>query len=81
MWTIFDVFIEFVIMSFLFSVFGILVSEAWDLSFLTRDQTRTSTLEAQGLHHWVAKQVPGGLVKQFCPPFLPPTLAPSQFLT
>ena len=44
----------------------------WDLSFLTRDQTRISALEAEDLHHWAARQAPGGLVKTVLP-----TLSPS----
>ena len=44
-----------------------------DLSFLTRDRACTPALEAQGLHHWAARQVPGGLVKTVLPALcLPP---------
>ena len=43
----------------------------WDLGFLTRDQTCTPALEAQGLHHWAARQVPGGLVKTVVPALSP----------
>ena len=30
----------------------------WDLSSLTRDQTRTPCCEVQSLYHWTASQVP-----------------------
>ena len=34
------------------------VSSMWDLSSLTRDQTRTPALEVQSLNHWIAREVP-----------------------
>ena len=47
MWTIFKIFIEFVIISFLFYVLVFYSPGMWDLSSLTRDWTRTLELEGK----------------------------------
>ena len=33
----------------------------WDLSSLTRDPTRASCMETEGLNYWTTREVPAGL--------------------
>ena len=49
MWTIFNVFIEFVTVLFLFYALFFSPRGMWDLSFLTRDRSFTPTLEGKVL--------------------------------
>ena len=58
MWTIFNVFIEFVTVLFLFYALFFSPRGMWDLSFLTRDQTCTPCIRRQPLNHWTAREVP-----------------------
>ena len=50
MWTIFNVFIEFVTVLFLFYALVFLPRGMWDLSFLPRDRTLTPYVGS--LNHW-----------------------------
>ena len=59
MWTIFNVFIEFVTMLLLFFVLIVWPRGMWDLSSLTRDRTLTPCIGRQSLDHWTAREVPG----------------------
>ena len=58
MWTIFKVFIEFVTVLLLFYVLFFCMQNIWDLSFPTRDQTRTACIGRPSLNLWAAREVP-----------------------
>ena len=58
MWTIFKVFIEFIIILLLFYVLVFWPQGMWDLSSLTRDHTCSSCIGRQSLNHWTAREVP-----------------------
>ena len=61
MWTIFFVFIEFVITFLLFLFLFVLVfwpQVLCDLSSPARARTNTLALEVQSLNHWTAREVP-----------------------
>ena len=58
MWTIFKVFIDFVTILPLFYVLFFWPRGIWDLSSLTRDQTRTPSTARRSPNHWTAKEVP-----------------------
>ena len=58
MWTIFNIFIEFVTILLLFYVLIFWPGSTWDLSSLTRDQTRTPCIGRQSLNHWTTRKVP-----------------------
>ena len=57
-WTIFKVFIGFVIILLLFYVLVFWPRGMWDLSFLTRDQTPTSCIGRPSLNCWTTREVP-----------------------
>ena len=56
MWTIFKVFIEFLL---LFYVLVFWLRGMWDLSSPTRDRTRTPCIGMRSLNHWTTREVPG----------------------
>ena len=56
MWTIFKIFIEFVIILLLFYVFFSWPQGTWDLSCPTRDQTHTPYIARQNLNHWTTRE-------------------------
>ena len=58
MWTIFTVFIEFVIMLLLSHVLALWVQGMSDSRSLTRDQTSTLCIGRESLNHWTAREVP-----------------------
>ena len=61
MWTIFEVFIDFVTVLLLFYVlflFFFWLRGMWDLSSLTRDQTHTPCIGRQSLNHWPTRKSP-----------------------
>ena len=58
MWTIFNIFIEFVTILLLFYVLIFWPGSTLDLSSLTRDQTRTPCIGRQSLNHWTTRKVP-----------------------
>ena len=58
MWTIFKVFIEFVIVLLLFYVLVFLPWGMWEHSSPTRDRTCTSCIERWSLNHWTTWEVP-----------------------
>ena len=70
MWTIFKVFIEFITILLLF--FYVLVfwtRGMWDLSSLTRDQTRTPSIGRRSLNRWTAREVPALIFNSRAPAF------------
>ena len=89
MWTIFTVFIEFVIMLLLSHVLALWVQGMSDSRSLTRDQTSTLCIGRESLNHWTAREVPNSSrfrqgnhanVVLYCsqdPPFPP---APSRLM-
>ena len=58
MWTIFNVFIEFVTILLLFYVLVFWLRGMWDLSSPTRDRTLTPCIKRQSLNHWTTREVP-----------------------
>ena len=58
MWTIFEVFIEFVSILLLFHIFIFGLQGMWDLSSRTRDRTHKSYIGKQILNHWATREVP-----------------------
>ena len=57
-WTIFKVFIGFVIILLLFYVLVFWPRGMWDLSFLTRDCTLALCIGKGSLNHWTIRKVP-----------------------
>ena len=57
MWTIFKVFIELVTILFLLYILVFWSQSMWDLSPLTRDQTRTLCIGRWRLNHWTAREI------------------------
>ena len=57
-WTIFNIFIEFVIMLLLFYLLVFWSRDIWDLSSPTRDQAHTSCIGRQSQNHWTTREVP-----------------------
>ena len=57
-WTIFNIFIEFVIMLLLFYLLVFWSRDIWDLSSPTRDQAHTSCIGRQSHNHWTTREVP-----------------------
>ena len=62
MWTIFQVFIEFVTILLLFYVLVFWPRGMWDLSSPTRDQTLTPSIGRQSLNHWTTSGSPYNLL-------------------
>ena len=62
MWTIFNVFIEFVTLLLLFYVLVFWPRGMWDLSSPTRNRTRTPCIGRQSLNRWTVREVQGDLV-------------------
>ena len=62
MWTIFKVFIEFVIVMLLFYVLIFWQQGVQDLSSLTRNQTSTPCIGRRRLNHWTSKEVPSSFI-------------------
>ena len=58
MWTVFKVFIEFVIVLLLLYVLGFWPRGMWYLSSQTRDRTHTLCIRRRSLNHWTAREVP-----------------------
>ncbi|XP_067580823.1 tectonin beta-propeller repeat-containing protein 2 isoform X3 [Pseudorca crassidens] len=58
MWTIFEVFIEFVTILLLFYVLVFWPQGMWDLRSLTRARTRVPCIGRRILNHWTAREVP-----------------------
>ena len=54
----FKVFIEFVTILLLFYVLVFWLQGMWDLSFPTRDQTRTPCIGRRSLNHCITREVP-----------------------
>ena len=59
MWTIFNIFIEFVTILLLFSVLVSLAMSHVDLSSPTRDRTCTPGIGKRSINHWITREVPG----------------------
>ena len=57
-WFVFRVFFEFVVILLLFYVLVFWPRGMWDLSSLTRDQTRTPCIGKQSPNHWTTREVP-----------------------
>ena len=57
MWTIFEVFIEFVTILFLLYALVFWPQGMWDLISLTRYQTHTLCNGRQNLNHWTTRKV------------------------
>ena len=60
MWTILKGFIKCVTVLFLLYVLIFWPQGIWDLSSLTRDQTRAPYIERQSLNHRTTREVPTG---------------------
>lgn len=58
MWTVFNVFIEFVAISPLFYVLAFWPPGMRDSNFLTSDPTHALRIGRQSLNHWTAREVP-----------------------
>ena len=58
MWTIFQVFIEFVKVLLLFYVLVFWPRGTCDRTSLTRDRARTPCMGRQILNHWTTREVP-----------------------
>ena len=58
MWTVFKIFIEFVIILLLFYVLVFWARGMWDWSSLTRNQTCTPCIGWQNFNHWATREVP-----------------------
>ena len=61
MWTIFEVFFEFVTMLFLFYVLCFVcfpLYGMWDFCFLTQGPTGTPCIGRQSVNHWTTREVP-----------------------
>ena len=58
MWTVFNVFIEFLAISLLFYVLAFWPPGMRDSNFLTRDATHTLCTGRQSLKHWTGREMP-----------------------
>ena len=57
MWAIFQVFIEFVTIIFLFYILVFWLRGMWALRSLTRDQTGNPHFGRQNLNHWTTREI------------------------